>query len=888
MNKTYTEMTSKFWNLSRRRPEFEPCEASLEQLNLKSLAPGSPMMHRRWGGVQAGSNSVAIRRRQKPNFEVVSLYICLIALAISSLAANEEETACEPGPKPHQIRFRHLESEGIGFHQGYSTLEAFLSSSNLWWEHLIPYLDLRGHVFNDGKFAANIGIGDRYLFSSGCHAIGSNLYYDYRKTHHKSYHQIGAGLEYLTPFWEMRANGYFPIAGTVSKHFDPAFDRFSGHNFYFKVKHEFAMTGGDAEIGWHFKRVGPFDFFAAVGPYYFKGDLGDAAIGGKLRVVIELSKYCTLEGSDSYDSVFHNRIYGQLSINIPFGPKTKVEKYTSCSCKKQLMLQEWIHEPPARDEIIVVDTKHRSDKAIDPATGEPYFFWFVNNTSSSLGTYESPFPTLVSAQNASKPGDVIYVFPGDGTSNNMNMGIVLQNNQRFLGSATSHEFLTSLGTIEISPQSANAPIITNSGTIVNLSNNNEVSGFVIVGGTAGISAGGNWTNVVTTANINRNQILNTVGDGIQLALMNSQASVSIQGNTIIQPSSYGVQFICSGSSGANLHIEDNFISNAELGNVLVQSDMGSNVDASVTSNTLYLYSFNLDPLARVWGVHAQTLNDSVLISNISNNTIWGGVQSGFASGAILVEAVDVMTPSSRTETTIVKNVIIQGGSGIVINTDPMSLGSMQFAIDTNNISYTKAGFNTAVFGSAVAGSVGILQQGTGICQGGISNNALMDQDVAGIHVINRNPASFMNLDITNNNISNCPIFSGIRFNCHGSATANISSNQIDHVSNVTIIYPALEVIGEGNISCKLHIANNRFSDNMFADFLAHTETDMVTMLAGNLCLKLEGNQSQNGYTIHNTPAAPGVGVVQLEPLDNNVGGFSFGGIITHVPAGTCD
>ena len=41
------------------------------QLNLKSLAPGSPKMHHLWGGVQAGLNSVAVRRRKKPILEVV-------------------------------------------------------------------------------------------------------------------------------------------------------------------------------------------------------------------------------------------------------------------------------------------------------------------------------------------------------------------------------------------------------------------------------------------------------------------------------------------------------------------------------------------------------------------------------------------------------------------------------------------------------------------------------------------------------------------------------------------------------------------------------------------------------------------------------------------------
>ena len=54
-------------------------------------------------------------------------------------------------------------------------------------------------------------------------------------------------------------------------------------------------------------------------------------------------------------------------------------------------------QPVGREEIIVVGKKNQNPPAIDPATGQPYFFVFVNNTSSSDGTYESPYPTLSSS-----------------------------------------------------------------------------------------------------------------------------------------------------------------------------------------------------------------------------------------------------------------------------------------------------------------------------------------------------------------------------------------------------------------------------------------------------------------------------------------------------------
>ena len=71
----HTQVASKIGNMPRRRPEFEQALPAPKQLNLQSLAPGSPKTHRLWGGVQASSNSVAVRRRQKPIFEAICVYL---------------------------------------------------------------------------------------------------------------------------------------------------------------------------------------------------------------------------------------------------------------------------------------------------------------------------------------------------------------------------------------------------------------------------------------------------------------------------------------------------------------------------------------------------------------------------------------------------------------------------------------------------------------------------------------------------------------------------------------------------------------------------------------------------------------------------------------------
>ena len=112
---------------------------------------------------------------------------------------------------------------------------------------------------------------------------------------------------------------------------------------------------------------------------------------------------------------------------------------------------------------IVICVNGKKSRAINPKTKNPYVVWFVNNTSPApgSGTFKSPFPTLVQAQNASKPNDIIYIFLGDGTDKGMNAGISLQKGQQLLGSSTSQCVKTTLGAIKIPAQTEGLPTISN-------------------------------------------------------------------------------------------------------------------------------------------------------------------------------------------------------------------------------------------------------------------------------------------------------------------------------------------------------------------------------------------------------------------------------------------
>ena len=168
---------------------------------------------------------------------------------------SDEIEPCQDGKRHYRVSARHIEAGGIGYSQGYTTLEGFFAPDPQQWL-LMPFLDLRGHVFNNGKMAANAGLGFRGI--SGCRTYGLNAYYDYRNTKRLHYNQVGVGLETLGTLWDFRINGYLPVGRKMTSPYNVQFGSFSGHYLLLSQKRQFAMKGADAEIGFHFGKISKF------------------------------------------------------------------------------------------------------------------------------------------------------------------------------------------------------------------------------------------------------------------------------------------------------------------------------------------------------------------------------------------------------------------------------------------------------------------------------------------------------------------------------------------------------------------------------------------------------------------------------------------------------
>ncbi len=380
-------------------------------------------------------------------------------------------------PESFRFSMKHRESNGIGYNQGYSSLDGFFLFSN--FDQWFPFFDVRAHVFNNGKPAANLGFGMRYLPDTVHAVFGINGFVDLRSTTHSSFEQMGCGIEILGSKWELRGNGYFPLFHR-NHLYSEKFHKFHEHNAIFQAGHELAFKGLDISLGRLLLRTKHCDLSSTLGGYMFFADYSTRAAGGLFKLKSHLTKYFSLEAQGSYDNLFKGIAQIQAALTIPFGKRVKSNN-KRLSQRQEIELTRRIAEEVDRFEIIVTK-KHVVDFiGEDPRTKQPLTIVFVDNTTSSGdGTAEHPYNTLSAAQNNSAPWDMIYVYGGDGTPRNMDLGISLQAGQWLQGSATSFTLHTDFGLCDVPKQTSIRPSIRNpSGNTITLTGNNIVTGFDI-------------------------------------------------------------------------------------------------------------------------------------------------------------------------------------------------------------------------------------------------------------------------------------------------------------------------------------------------------------------------------------------------------------------------
>lgn len=260
--------------------------------------------------------------------KILLFFCCLIGAAVTSLHSCEDgngdissSSSFESSSLQTNLFVGQREGRGIGYKRGYTTLgaqAAYVRDCGCF----IPFLDIRGHRFDDNKYAANAGIGVRYSLESCARSIlGANIYYDYRQYHSKNFNQVGIGLEWLSDCINVRVNGYIPIER--SRRIRTTLCRYLGGFFLEKRKFAHALGGADAELEVLLLRCRKFEIYAAAGPYAFaqrtKRHHTRRAIGGQFRMEARLGTYFIVGGCVSRDSLFHTRGQGYITFDFPLG-----------------------------------------------------------------------------------------------------------------------------------------------------------------------------------------------------------------------------------------------------------------------------------------------------------------------------------------------------------------------------------------------------------------------------------------------------------------------------------------------------------------------------------------------------------------------------------------
>jgi hypothetical protein len=791
----------------------------------------------------------------------ISLPYSTIEAANPSKSPSSQPT-CNDQCQPFRISARHIENKGIGYNTGYTTLEAFLAAPTDLWP-VMPFVDLRGHIFNDGHWAANAGLGLRSLLKD--RVYGAYAYYDYRDTKRKGYNQVSFGLETLGTFWDLRFNGYAVVGSRQSRPYDTQFSQFAGNNIFYTQKFQYALSGGNAEVGFYPLKMKDVTIYTGIGPYYLKGPVRGAVWGGQTRAKAMWKEYVGAELSYSYDHTFKNIVQGQVFLSLPLGPKGKVRESKGRSCMDNYLLCQRMIEPVAKNEIIPVTTKKNKNLAINPATGQPYTVYFVNNLSHSAGTYESPFSTLAAAESASQANDLIYVYPGDLTSTGLSSGVTLKNGQQLLGATINQALITTAGQITLPAQASgnNPPLLSNgAGAVVTLGNNNVVSGFYIQNTAgAGILASGSSNATLTQNYIQGNS---TTYNGIELdnvsgtisassnTVMYQGACVNINNSNPISNASYlfanntfhsedgNYGFNIAYTEGANnyfLSSNNNLYASGTAGINISCSNTVMNaphvfdvIDCNIGTDDSYGVKLTLNNESRselnvqnstinsYQGIYTITNNDSQLISSITNNSF-----------NVYEYALEPETHnSSSTNVTFANNSINCYEYGIYI--DSLDTSTIAVNISNNTVASYEYAFYTDLAGSASL-------------TGSISNNTI-NSLYYGIYSDIANSSSF-GADINNNVISSA-YYHIETYNTDSSAySGNIIGNTFIGEDGDDTIY--WDINTSGTVSSV--ISKNLFTGNYSAMDLTRANTGPTTLQILNNTIQ---NSSYAGIAMANS------------------------------------
>ena len=514
--------------------------------------------------------------------------------------------------------------------------------------------EVHGHVTHEeGKPFANFGLERVTTFAPTGANIGFNVWFDIDDDREEffdhTFTQVGVGTSIKTQLFDFRANGYIPVG---DDDFSLTSRCFVEHSIVAVAGVDRALEGFDTEIRVRPHRWSYHHGFIDVGGYAYKSNMVNAFGGFRTRFGIEPIPGIQLSAELNRDTEFDTT--GFLRLTIALGGQDRAHGDYSLIARDL--------ERTVRNDHIVRQ-RRRMTPLIDPDTGLPYRVHHVDNTAVAEGdgSVEAPHDTLLDAELASAPDDIIFVREGDGSANGMNAGITLQDGQLFLGDGIEHLIPTvGDGTYMLcSDVDGNTPTITNQPNlaVVTLANRNTVAGFNVDGFNAanhGLFGSGTVDTIIRD-----NMIMNLTGSAV--LLNGSSGTLTITDNIIATTgvSSDAIAVVGMVGAGNTLDI---------IGNDIVDpGENGISITASAGENTVTVSLNNIvtaiNPTFPGSGIFIDTISNDILKTDdetIEDGGVWtiseNTVEDAVLNGILVSDFLD-----GEAEFEVAENIVIGSG-----------------------------------------------------------------------------------------------------------------------------------------------------------------------------------------------------------------------------------
>ncbi|MEO0647437.1 MAG: right-handed parallel beta-helix repeat-containing protein, partial [Cyanobacteria bacterium J06650_10] len=541
------------------------------------------------------------------------------------------------------------------------------------------------------------------------------------------------------------------------------------------------------------------------GVYFLGGEASEDTLGFRALLDYRPKNNLRLGVGVQNDGIFDTNVI--FSVNASLGSSSRrsydAEENGTEANPIEERSQLWARaaEPIARTNTVLVEERTDVEilqadvAAINPETDQAFVFRHVDPSANGVGngllaeeliaeeiiqegTFEDPFTTIAQAANAADANADNIIFVQEG---NAGGGFTLPDGVQVRSVGPVQQLNTQFGEVILPGSgSGNLPTVTGQVTI---GNNTLVSGLEIdpakfangaegdfgvaaalepqvVNGIeangenitlednviANVNQGINLPDIDGTVSIVRNQISNTLSDGIFFGNIEGEdnATVTVANNKLDTVGSEGIEFdLIQGNAIANITVANNQITDAQLDSIFFD-DIQQDAIATIAVEGNIINAENVDALvAGGDGIEFDNIeNNANAIITVNNNQISNVAFEGIEFGDIENDAV------------------------ATINVENNQIDSNETGIEFNNIE-NRANANITIEGNTIT-----VANEEGILFDDIENDTVS------------------NITIANNNILSAAT-EGIEFDViedNANATINIRGNQISNVGEEGIFF----------------------------------------------------------------------------------------------------